>query len=99
MQRRLLLLAAGLAVAGLTAAGPPVSAAPSEEQPGAPCSVPGATSVDGTLTCSGQASIWMHRGMPFVEPGQPCDRPGDVTYKHGENLVTCRPSGSGLAWE
>ena len=92
-----------LSVAGLLFVVIGVGAAPSAfasgEQPGAPCSVSGATSADGTLTCSGQASIWMHRGMPFVEPGQPCDRPGDVTYKHGENLVTCRPSGSGLAWQ
>lgn len=79
-------------------AAPSASAAPSE-QPGAPCSVPGATSADGTLTCSGQAEIWMHRGLPIVEPGQPCTTLGDVTYARGEQVVTCRPSGSGLAWE
>jgi hypothetical protein len=79
------------------AAAPEASAAP--PQPGAPCSVPGATSADGTLSCSGQAGIWMHKDLPIVEPGQPCTTPGDVTHAHREQIVTCRPSGSGLAWQ
>jgi hypothetical protein len=81
------------------AAAPSASAVPPGQQPGAPCSVPGATSADGMLTCSGQAGIWMHRGLPIVQPGQPCATLGDVTYARGEQVVTCRPSGSGLAWE
>ena len=47
MKRHLLLLAVGLAVAGLTAAVPPVSAAPSGQQPGAPCSPADTVSADG----------------------------------------------------
>jgi invasion protein IalB len=81
------------------AAAPSASAAPQGQQPGAPCSVPGAVSADGTLSCSGQAGIWMHKGFPLVRPGQPCAAPGDVTYARGEQIVTCRPSGSGFVWE
>jgi hypothetical protein len=85
-----------LGIAG--AATPLASAAP--PQPGAPCSPPTDTvSADGTLSCSGQSRMWMHRGLPIVQPGTPCDRPGDVTYRPGENLVTCRQSGSGLTWQ
>ena len=77
----------------------PASAAPSGQQPGAPCSVPGAISADGTLSCSAQAGIWMHKGLPIVEPGQPCTTLGDVTYAHREQIVTCRQTGSGLTWQ
>jgi hypothetical protein len=81
----------GVAVAPLASAAPP--------QPGAPCSPTDTVSADGTLFCSHQALIWMHNGLPLVEPGQPCTRPGDVTYAHREQIVTCRPSGSGLTWQ
>src|SRR6266481_5240411 len=74
---------------------PLASAAP---QPGDSCSVPGATSADGTLSCSGQSSTWMHVGLPIMQPGQPCTRPGDVTYTTGEGIVTCERTGSGLVW-
>lgn len=83
----------------IVAAAPSASAAPQGQQPGAPCSVPGAVSADGTLSCSGQAGIWMHKGFPLVQPGQRCAAPGDVTYARGEQIVTCRPSGSGFVWE
>ncbi len=84
---------------GLIGAAPAASAEPGNEQPGAQCDGPGATSADGTLTCSGQASIWMHRGMPIAQPGQPCTRAGDVTYAPKEQVVHCQPSGGGLAWQ
>ncbi len=85
-----------LGVVGATSV-PEASAAP--PQPGAPCLPTDTTSADGTLTCSHQAEIWMHRGMPLVQPGSPCATLGDVTYAPRERVVTCRPSGSGLAWQ
>ena len=97
MKLRWMAIAPALMSAAIIALAPQAQA--SGEQPGAPCSSTDTVSADGTLTCSHQATIWMHKGMPFVEPGQPCDRLGDVTYTHPENIVTCRPSGSGLAWE
>lgn len=99
MVRRTVGIAAVLLGAVVVAAAPSASAAPQGRQPGAPCSVPGAVSADGTLSCSGQAGIWMHKGFPLVQPGKPCATPGDVTYARGEQIVTCRPSGSGFVWE
>jgi hypothetical protein len=87
--------AAAVAVTVLSA--PVAHGAP--QQPGAPCSSTDTVSADGTLTCSHQAMIWMHHGLPLVEPGQPCTTPGDVTYAQREQIVTCRPSGPGLAWK
>jgi hypothetical protein len=85
------------AVAATVLSAPVARAAP--PQPGAPCSPTDSVSADGTLSCSHQALIWMHKGLPLVEPGQPCTTLGDVTYAHREQIVTCRPRGSGLAWE
>jgi hypothetical protein len=67
--------------------------------PGAECSVPGTTSPDGTLTCDGLRSEWLHVGAPIMQPGQPCSRLGDVTATGHEGTVTCRRSGSGLTWQ
>jgi hypothetical protein len=85
------------AVAAAVLGAPCVNAAP--PQPGAPCSPADTVSADGKLSCSHQALIWMHNGLPLVEPGQPCTTLGDVTYAHREQIVTCRSNGSGLAWE
>jgi invasion protein IalB len=78
------------------AGAPSASAAP---QPGAPCTANDSTSPDGSLACSHQAMIWMHAGLPLVGLGQPCTTPGDVTYAAREQIVTCRQTESGLAWE
>jgi hypothetical protein len=63
------------------------------------CSNPGATSPDGTLKCSGQSGTWMNADMSgLIQPGQSCTRLGDLAYTHGEGIVTCRQTGSGLVW-
>lgn len=84
------LMGAAIAVA------PQASAAPS---PGDRCGVNDYTSPDGTLTCSHQAFMWMHKGMPMVHPGDSCTILGDATYTPPEDIVRCRPSGSGLTWQ
>lgn len=75
--------------------------ASADPTPGSECpgSVAGTNSADGTLTCDGLRSIWLHVGAPVMQPGQPCSRLGDVTAASHESTVTCRPSGSGLTWQ
>jgi hypothetical protein len=77
-------------------AAPVASAAP---VPGTECANPGSTSPDGTLTCDGLREEWLHVGAPVREPGQPCDRLGDVTASDHEGTVTCRQASSGLTWQ
>ncbi len=74
-------------------------AASDNATPGAECSVPDDNSADGTLTCDGMRSIWLHVGAPIMQPGQPCARLGDVTATSHEGTVTCRQSDSGLTWQ
>lgn len=75
--------------------------ASADPTPGAKCpgSIAGTNSPDGTLTCDGMRSIWLHVGAPIMQPGQPCSRLGDVTATGHEGTVTCRRSGSGLTWQ
>jgi hypothetical protein len=86
VRRTAAVIATLLGLAG-AAALPLAAAAPA---PGAECSVPGQNSPDGTLTCDGMRSVWLHVGAPVMRPGQPCTRPGDVTAASHEGTVTCR---------
>jgi hypothetical protein len=88
------MIGAAAVLFGVVGVGAAPSAFASGEQPGAPCSAPGATSADGTLWCSGQSRIWMSHSL--AKPGEPCPRVGDVAYGYGEQIVTCGP---GLVWQ
>jgi hypothetical protein len=89
--------AAVLMLGVITVAAMPAASA--DPTPGTECSVPGNNSPDGTLTCDGMRSIWLHVGAPIMQPGQPCSRLGDVTATSHEGTVTCRQSSSALTWQ
>lgn len=66
----------------------PASAAPN---PGDRCANGQGTQRIGNLMCAPQALVWINTDVSGpVRLGNPCDKPGAVTYGHGENLATCR---------
>lgn len=67
----------------------PVASA--EPNPGDRCANGQGGQTIGNLMCSPHSLTWINTDVPHsVRLGDSCDKPGAVTYGHGENLATCR---------